>query len=126
MCLTIIYTGREKKRALAKLPESGYYWKAINKRKGKYYPICQCLPGGKPFKNGWNQTKYKCIDGGCGDRVAFHLHGTKKAAATWSGLTVRCKVDKKDIIAIGEQFGELEIVTTRFWIPKPRSYKRSK
>ena len=33
--------------------------------------------------------------------------------------TIRCKVNKKDIVAIGEQIG-LCIVTTQFWCPKPK------
>lgn len=125
MCLDIVYKGKQKKEALVKLPESGYYWKTVNqhgKVKGRYYPICFSLPECQPFKLGWNTTKPKYI--GRGYRIAFHLHKTKKAAKTWIGTTVRCIIKKKDIVAIGTQYlgGEnhLTIVTKKFWIPKPK------
>ena len=122
MCLTRIYRGNEKKAVLAELPEIGYYWKTFTVRQNKhyqnkYFPITQRLPYGKPFKDGWNQCSNNYI--GEGYNVAFHLHKTRKDAETWLGKTVRCKVEKKDIVAVGTQFSEFVIVTTRIWIPKP-------
>jgi len=118
MCLHEVYQGTQKKEALAKLPESGYYWKAVNKQKGNYYPHMQALPNNRPFKKGWNTTKPKYI--GEGYKIAFHLHRTKKGAKGWSANSfIRCVVEKKDIVAIGTQCG-LTIVATRIWIPKPK------
>lgn len=125
MCLERVYRGKEKEEALAQLPESGYYWKTVRKRDGKYYPICFSLPNCEPFKKGWNKTPKKYI--GRGYNVAFHLHRTKKVAQEWIGTTVRCIIKKKDIVAIGEQYisgylnsFSLTIVTKRIWIPKSR------
>ena len=119
MCLTIIYRGKQKKEALTKLPESGYYWKTVKQRlDGNYAPICNNLPLMKPFKVGWNITKSKYIRAGY--RIAFHLHRTKKDAMEWKGEYIRCIIKKKDIVAIGKQWGNLVIVTKRFWMPKPK------
>ena len=120
MCLDTVYRGKQKREALAKLPDSGYYWKCVYIADDSYEPII--MPG--YFKNGWNKTK------GCynrtGYKLAFHLHRTKEAAESWRGFrlsrkVVRCKVEKKDIIHIGKQSGGLCIVTTRFWCPKPKA-----
>lgn len=122
MCLHTIFRNDQKKVALAKLPKVGYYWKSLSEENGAYYPIMRSLPYDKPFKYGWNRTGCKYI--GIGYKIGFHLHKTRKAAASWSsGLPVRCKVEKKDIVAIGTQRGDLTIVTKRIWIPKPRKKK---
>lgn len=120
MCLEIIYKGKDKKKALAKLPESGYYYKRVFFDRGHYWPLLQRLACDRPFKIGWNQTKPHYV--AAGYNAAFHLHRTRKDAELWSsGQTIRCIVEKKDIVAIGIQCGKyLTIVTKRIWIPKPR------
>ena len=132
MCLTTVYKGKQKRDALAKLPENGYYWKAVCYEHDKYKP--QEMVGCDAYKIGWNKTKaikyeYNSY------RIAFHIFRNKKDAEEWRiGYNmftrkhikvVRCKVEKKNIVAIGLQSGVklrygLVILTTRFWCPKPR------
>lgn len=120
MCLDIIYQGKQKKEALAKLPESGYYWKTMSVgANGRYYPICFALPNQESYKTGWNKTSPKYIRQGY--NVAFHVHRTKEVAKGWRGTVIRCIVKKEDIVAIGTQNGDICIVTKRIWIPKPRA-----
>lgn len=114
MCLGIIYRGKEKREALAKLPKSGYYWKKVWKKDSGYYPPIMILPGNKPFKIGWNTTKIKY--NGEGYALCFHLYKDKIE----NDNQIRCIIKKKDIVAIGTQWGNLVIVTKRFWMPKPR------
>ena len=120
MCLDTVYRGKQKKEALAKLPDSGYYWKVVRPFDGKYYPLVKHLPNNNPFRLGWNRTKSRWV--GIGYKTGFHLYKTKEGARGWAGVIIRCKVEKRNIIAIGDQEG-LCIVTTRFWCPKPRSKK---
>ena len=121
MCLEIVYRGKQKKEALAKLPESGYYWKSVRYDGVEYSPgIRRHKPA---FVAGWNETRGCYL--GEGYNIAFHLYKNKREADWWTRhdvngrRTIRCKVNKKDIVAIGEQHG-LCIVTTRFWCPKPK------
>lgn len=136
MCLEVVYRGKKKSEALAKLPESGYYWKVVKDgmldectyswgREGNYYPSIY-HDDEKPFKIGWNYTTPKYFKEGY--KVAFHLFRSRKQAVNWTGKnekTIRCKVEKKDIINIGEQTKghispTITIVTKRFWMPKPK------
>ena len=129
MCLNIVYRGKQKKEALAKLPESGYYWKAVRvNTKGRYTPLFWNKH--KSFRTGSNKTK-GCY---CGVeyKVAFHLFPNHKEAKVFAGVSyviIRCKVKKEDIVALGKQNFYpytsdvrqlLTIVTTRFWCPKPK------
>jgi len=114
MCLGIIYRGKEKREALAKLPESGYYYKSVIERKDGYYPPIMILPGNRPYRVGWNNTKKRYDDAGYA--LCFHLYRKQKT----NHNLIRCIIKKKDIVAIGTQFGELVIVTKRFWMPKPK------
>ena len=122
MCLSTVYRGKQKREALAKLPESGYYWKCVYQKNGKYWPI---FYDDKPLKAGVNIAKARNYSG-IGYKPAFHLFLSKDRASTYYGLStkqavvIRCKAKKKDIVAIGEQRG-LCIVTTRFWCPKPKA-----
>lgn len=118
MCLNIIYEGKQKREALAKLPESGYYWKGVFRESDGYYPPLMDLPFLAPYKAGWNTTKRKYE--GEGYALCFHLLKEKKDAMAWGNTCLRCIIKKKDIVAIGTQSGELTIVTKRFWIPKPK------
>jgi len=115
MCLAVVYRGKQKKDALAKLPESGYYWKKVLKRFSSdgYYPPVRNLPNDKPYKVGWNNTKLKYDNEGYA--LCFHIWRDKSK----NFGRIRCIVKKKDIVAIGEQWGSLVIVTKRFWMPKP-------
>jgi len=135
MCLSRVYRGKEKQKALDKLPESGYYWKVVTKTHKVYYPLYFTFPGG--FKPGWNKT----------DTInpwhyltAFHIFRNKIDAQNYYNgqanlrdgrgsriSIIRCIVKKRDIVATGEQklylpsgvvSRALTIVTTRFWCPK--------
>lgn len=114
MCLREVYTGNKKKGALANLPKSGYYWKKVWEKNNGYYPPIMILPGNKPYKVGWNKTKLKYDNEGYA--LCFHLWREKG----YNLGRVRCVIKKKDIVAIGKQWGSLCIVTKRFWIPKPK------
>ena len=129
MCLDIVYRGKRKKRALTKLPKSGYYWKVVIFDGKKYSsPIFSEFGS---YKIGWNTTKPK-IDY-AGYRLAYHLYRTKKTAERMKRgvsvhggekkVIVRCKVKRKDIINIGIQDDGLCIVTKRIWMPKPKKKK---
>ena len=125
MCLDHVYKGKEKKEALAKLPEMVKCWKVVGRlRRKQYWPPIYCS---QPYRAGWNVTlpithylRYS---------VAFHAFLNKKEAETWAnkGLgqkVIQSKTEKKDIVAIGEQGCRLTIVTKRIWIPKPPKKKK--
>lgn len=120
MCLDTIYRGKRKKEALAKLPESGYYWKVVRKLGRLYYPP---IWDDMSYKTGWNFTGINCRTQE-DYAVAFHIFRDRKDAyAWWQRLdikVVRVIVKKKDIINIGKDSDGLCIVTTRFWCPKPK------
>ncbi|KKN51507.1 hypothetical protein LCGC14_0621990 [marine sediment metagenome] len=128
MCLDIVYKGKKKKDALAKLPESGYYWKLVVLRNNKYRPPIYSEYGS--YNIGWNTTTPKSEFESY--LLAYHLFCTKSGARSmkrWvpafygTKVIVRCKVRRKDIINIGLQGKHLTIVTKRIWIPKPRKKK---
>lgn len=121
MCLDVVYRGKQKKEALAKLPESGYYYKVVTVDDGKYYPICK--NSGIAYKAGENITKR--VYGTEDYAKAYHLFKSWHTAEKWFDHVsyeklIKYKVDKKDIIHIGKQSNGLCIVTTRFWCPKPK------
>jgi len=129
MCLDTVYRGKQKQEALAKLPESGYYWKVVDTKKDGYRPpFRKNNVNDTPYKSGWNKTYAKSDFAGY--LLGFHLFRSRRGATifrrrlytTTGRIIIRCKVEKKDIINIGTQDG-LCIVTTRFWCPKPRSKK---
>ena len=126
MCLDIVYRRKQKKEALAKLPESGYYWKVVKFYDGKYYPPVYSEFGS--YKIGWNTTQPKSDY--VGYLLAYHIFRTKAQArkmmhwvSCYSGqkkAIVRCRIKRKSIINIGVQDNGLCVVTTRFWMPKPK------
>lgn len=109
MCLSCVYQGKKKAKVLAGLPKSGYYWKVVSEGEGKYWPY---FGHGGAFKIGWNNVKPRYM--GFGYKVGFHAYRYKPLG------DIRCKIEKKDIIAIGQQHHSLVIVTKRIWIPKPK------
>ncbi len=129
MCLDTVYRGKQKRDALAKLPESGYYWKAVRTDNGRYAPTAY-FNNSNHFVSGWNTTGTPRWDG---YPLGFHLFRAKNEIKSWANIFgwsnsvkyLRCKVEKKDIVAIGKQHVlsrliGLCIVTTRFWCPKPK------
>lgn len=130
MCLSIVYEGKQKREALAKLPKSGYYWKAVVSSVGARFYRGPFFGG--YYKYGWNKTiptKGRLISKYL---LAYHAFRGKKDALLWIGSRswmklVRCKVERKDIGNIGTQStGSLAgkpqvlcIVTKRIWMPKP-------
>lgn len=129
MCLDTVYRGKQKRAALAKLPESGYYWKAVKQINTVFYPIYK--QQGIPYKTGMNTTKAK-FDKYANYRTGYHLYRNRNDANTivYGGgrKSVRCKISKNDIVAIGKNNilidNGLSIVTTRFWCPKPKGVKK--
>lgn len=131
MCLDIVYRGKQKKEALAKLPENGVYWKVCKEGKVNYLSeFSHGLPDRRAsFSAGWNKTEPFYPKGSSGYKIAFHAFRCKRDAKLWAGSSfwlclVRCKVKKEDIVAIGQQdYGFrklLTIVTKRIWMPKPK------
>ncbi len=125
MCLSTVYYGKKKKAELAKLPDIVPCWKAVrlSADTNKYYP--PIYDYGKPYKFGWNEVRP--ISMCAGYWVAYHAFLSRKEAIRWKNsnqIAVKCKTEKKDIVAIGIQPGGLSvIVTKRFWMPKPKKKK---
>ena len=137
-----VYRGKQKKEALAKLPESGYYWKVVKVgwRGGYFAPLLWQRGYFAPLlfsvrhEAGWNITKK--VYNNAGYALAYHLYRHKRDAERWKGAfcktyypykIIRCKVEKKDIINIGMQdgyTGAFVIVATRFWCPKPEGERK--
>lgn len=130
MCLDIVFRGKPKAEILAKLPENGVYWKVCQERESRYHSEFSHGANDKhsSFSVGWNETKPFYLKS-MRYKIAFHAFRFKRHAKLWAGYSpwlqlVRCRVNKKDIVAIGNQeFGiskMLTIVTRRIWIPKPK------
>ena len=124
MCLNIVYRRKQKKEALAKLPDMITCWKVVQKQGNQHGSrfVPEMYKRSSLFLTGWNVVEpYMSYNSGY--RVAFHAFQTKKGAEDWKGYykhIVKCKTRKKDIVAIGEQRGHLCLVTKRIWIPKPK------
>lgn len=127
MCLQRVYNkGKQKAEVLASFPEMVNCWKVVYKRGNqhgsKYYP--EMFSGDSSlFLAGWNKTE-PFMDYRSGYKIAFHAFRTIKGARKWHNAPykhiVKCKTEKKDIVAIGEQSDHLCIVTKRIWMPKPK------
>lgn len=124
MCLSHVYKGKEKKEALAKLPEMVKCWKVVRRLREQYWPP---IFDSQPYRAGWNVTKPRRCH--LRYKVAFHAFLNKKEAENWANKgfgqkVIQSKTEKKDIVAIGEQNNRLTIVTKRIWIPKPKKKKK--
>ena len=100
MCLNYVYKGKEKKEALAKLPEMVKCWKVVRRFHGdgkQYWPP---IFNSQPYRAGWNVTKPR--NWGLRYRVAFHAFLNKKDAKKWANLgsaqtVIQSKTAKTDI-----------------------------
>lgn len=123
MCLHTVFRGKAKKDELAKLPDTIDCWKVALKRGNQFGSKYISEYRNYIYTIGWNKTKPIFIRS-FGYKIGFHAFLTKKAAHHWSRgkyqSIVKCKIEKKDIVAVGKQLGHLCIVTKRIWIPKPR------
>ena len=130
MCLSVVYRGKKKKEALAALSDSFYCWKvaAVYDRPKRYYsaPIWRAR-----YPVGWGQTKPSYA--GCGYQIAWHFF-LKKSDAVWfrrdhDEEIIRCKVKKRDVVAIGEQTWNCKklsvIVAEWAWFPRYRKRPKS-
>ena len=128
MCLHRVFKGKEKEEALAKLPESGYFYKTVQMRDGSFHSIFH----GTRFEAGMNHTDGLYLSG-IEYRAAFHIFRHKKDAKTFAcgrEYIVRCKLKKEHIVAVGiqrrfissrqEHENLLTIVATDIWMPKCR------
>ena len=123
MCLSLVYKGKEKANELAKLPNMITCWKTVLRQGNQYGSIYYSCYRSWKYSIGLNKTKpfwniypqYK---------IAFHAFLTKRDAQKYKSdryeSIVKCRTEKKDIVAIGKQAGKLVIVTKRIWIPKPK------
>ena len=123
MCLEIIFKGKEKKKELARFPDMVTCWKVCARQGNQYGSKYLATWFTYIFSKGWNLTKAEYSDWIC-YKPAFHAFATKAGARAWKGYSkhniVKCRTEKKDIVAIGKQIGHLCIVTERIWIPKPK------
>ena len=124
MCLSTVFSGHRKRQELAKLPDMVTCWKVVRRKGNQYGSWYKPQIRRGRFLNGWNETKPQYS---IRYRIAFHAFLTKESAYQWRTWCIdnkhpiiRCKTDKKDIVAIGSQNRNICIVTQRIWIPKPR------
>lgn len=136
MCLSVTFTGKTRADALKKLPESGYYYKAVVIMNGCY----ESHYFYRQFNAGLNIRKSIVGIGYRAGRATWiYLFRSKVDAATWARChinyedrvaIIRCVVKRKDIGNIGygflptEQYKEDVAITARkVWMPK---FKESK
>ena len=127
MCLSTVYQGKKKKKALAELPKVVKCWKVVGRLRGDRKQYWPPIYDAKSYKTGWNEVRPSIHY--VGYRVAFHAFLNKKQAKNWANAQlgqkiIQSKTEKKDIVAIGEQKCRLCIVTKRIWIPKPKKKKK--
>lgn len=126
MCLSVIYKGEQKKKALAKLPDVVTGWAITITIDKKCYPFYSFLNGGStPLHAGINKAihapeRKTRIEG---YSVGFHRL-LKRQDIFRSGMAfcprpvMTCKIHKKDITAIGEYEHCLCIVAKEITCPK--------
>lgn len=119
MCLSVIYKGKQKAEALAKLPDVVTGYSMTMKYKERYYPVCQQM--NTPFVAGRNEA-IQCQVEPIPNRyyqAGFHRYLSRRAARLWVGDRIMsCKIHKKDITAIGEQQGALCVVAKQITCPQ--------
>ncbi len=113
MCLSVIYNGKKKKEALAKLPDVVTGWAVVRRKGNKYYPYWS----GDSLHAGKNKAqdipcRRKRIEG---YPAGFHRLLHRKDVLDYglyhpevtSIVIATCKIHKKDITAIGISNGWL-------------------
>ena len=97
MCLDVVYRGKQKREAIAKLPEKFPVWKVCTKRNGKYYPwvIGEYDEDYRLFAG---RQKAKSDLPSCG----FHAFLTKETAERFATAPIiECVARRRDIRQIG-------------------------
>lgn len=112
MCLSVVYKGKQKREAIAKLPEKFWVWKRAK------FDGAVCRPTTFSHKcdayySGRQKASYlgvaRCVDDprrSAGYRAGWHCYRRRDDAAQWLTLQdtmLRCQARRRDIIAIGKQ-----------------------
>ena len=131
MCLDKVYRGKEKQKILNKLPDEIICWKYVARN-----PKQKCYRGAwqfADFGSGWCKAIVRPRKAtGLTYRSGFHAHLSRKDAIYHKcneEIVIKCKVNKKDIIAIGLYLAgrgndkDMSIVAKKMWLPKFRSRK---
>lgn len=136
MCLTVVYQGEQKKKAIARLPDEFWGWRYCKKKFGKYYPLFHSRS--VFFRTGINTAVERRV---CTDNVdynsGFHFFLSKKDVNAWfveshvssicsvffrAGINedkrMRCRIKKEHITDIGKQGDALCIVVSQAHYPK--------
>jgi hypothetical protein len=120
MCLSVVYRGREKKEALAKLPERFYVWKVMRKIRNGFQAPHQYIR----YHGGKLKFKTNMIHrfGSMAYRGGGHFWRNRKradrSAENLGGVLARCYAKKSDITSIGTQSGNTVIVLKKATFPK--------
>lgn len=127
MCLNTVWSKEKMEHYLRDKDDEIICYKVVQIRKVPYgnrdrifppsvsgwwrYNKINDTPRGPVSRGNWSNVTY---------RLAYHLYKTKKGCEGWMFIAERrilkCKVRKKDIVAIGRQENYMTIVTTRFEI----------
>lgn len=135
MCLDVVYRGKQKREALAKLPDEFVVWKVVRQyADGNRKPLCfgqDCsLEAGEmaaPYRGGTGE----------GYRAGWHANLSREGVVAfvlrtgWSRVSfpyeedgaigipiIKCKAKKKHIVAIGEQCDRKVVVLSHITFPK--------
>lgn len=128
MCLDVVYRGKQKREALAKLPDEFYVWKHLMEDDDGYWtssdskkdrvfagqmkapylgpayrtPVRHGRPltGQKAYKSGWHAWRQKGED------------------------EIRCRAFKRHIVSIGSQFEDTVVVLSHITFPKKCGVKK--
>jgi hypothetical protein len=123
MCLSVVYRGKQKKEALAKLPDSFYVWKVVCRANGGgFVTDCELKPlyGGEvEFVANIINRKHRYKDQRyCGGGHFWMTRGAAELSQLGDEKIVRCRAKKKDVTSIGRQEGYRVIVLKKATFPK--------
>jgi hypothetical protein len=125
MCLSRVYRGKEKREALAKLPDTFCVWKRLLSSGDGIY-LC-CLAGDRihagrmrasylgmayEIPNDRYSTRNEPMKGRDAYRCGWHAYRQNVTGG------VRCTAHKKDVRAIGVQTGRIVVVLSHITFPR--------
>lgn len=126
MCLDVVYRGKDKKEALAKLPDEFPVWKVLWRTENGQWVTDTC----RAFcRAGEQQADFLGMSKSAYPedpryRCGWHAFLRRKGAVGWmdgvtgAGHIVRCMAKKKHIRTIGIQTGHVVVVLSHITFPK--------
>ncbi len=127
MCLSIVFRGKEKKAALAKLSDKITVWKILAKPY-KLHPNYRTELRGVLVCAGEVKFKQNMIRPGRPNNYRggghFWLKRNKRWGVNWDCKLVQCTIKKSDINTIGIQNGHPVVVVKKATFPKYIGKKR--